>query len=103
MINRFGKNARALLSTLALVAVAAPSMASTLNQNVSWTIDRSGTTAKYRVVAYGDLGMEAIYEFDVRDMPDTVAVDAAGTSVHNTAPAQWSEKIRTLGIPVRVA
>ena len=56
-----------------------------------------------RVVAFGDLGMEAIYEFDVRDMPVTVAVDAAGTSVHNTAPAQWSERIRTLGIPVRVA
>ena len=56
-----------------------------------------------RVVAFGDLGMEAIYEFDVRDMPVTVAVDAAGTSVHNTAPAHWSEKIRTLGIPVRVA
>ena len=54
MINRFGKNARALLSTLILAAVAGPSMASTLNQNVSWTIDRSGTTAKYRVVAYGD-------------------------------------------------
>jgi fumarate hydratase class I len=56
-----------------------------------------------RVVAFGDLGMEAIYEFDVKDMPVTVAVDAAGISVHNTAPAQWSEKIRTLGIPVRVA
>jgi fumarate hydratase class I len=47
--------------------------------------------------------MEAIYEFEVKDMPVTVAVDAEGTSVHNTAPAQWSEKIRTLGIPVRVA
>jgi fumarate hydratase class I len=56
-----------------------------------------------RVVAFGELGMEAIYEFDVQDMPVTVAVDASGTSVHNTAPAQWSEKIRTLGIPVRVA
>jgi fumarate hydratase class I len=56
-----------------------------------------------RVVAFGDLGMEAIYEFDVRDMPVTVAVDSSGTSVHNTAPAHWSEKIRTLGIPVRVA
>lgn len=54
MINRFGKNTRALLSTLILAAVAGPSMASTLNQNVSWTIDRAGTTAKYRVVAYGD-------------------------------------------------
>jgi fumarate hydratase class I len=55
------------------------------------------------VVAFADLGMEAIYEFDVKDMPVTVAVDAAGTSVHNTAPAQWAEKIRTLNIPVRVA
>jgi fumarate hydratase class I len=56
-----------------------------------------------RVVAFAELGMEAIYEFEVKDMPVTVAVDAEGTSVHNTAPAQWSEKIRTLGIPVRVA
>jgi fumarate hydratase class I len=56
-----------------------------------------------RVVAFGDLGMEAIYEFDVKDMPVTVAVDSIGTSVHNTAPAEWSEKIRTLGISVRVA
>ena len=58
---------------------------------------------KSRVLAFEDLGMEAIYEFEVKDMPVTVAVDAEGTSVHNTAPAQWSEKIRTLGIPVRVA
>jgi fumarate hydratase class I len=56
-----------------------------------------------KVVGFADLGMEAIYEFDVKDMPVTVAVDAAGTSVHATAPAEWSEKIRTLGIPVRVA
>jgi fumarate hydratase class I len=56
-----------------------------------------------RVVAVGDLGMEAIYEFDVRDMPVTVAVDAQGTSVHDTAPAEWAKRIRTLDIPVRVA
>jgi fumarate hydratase class I len=56
-----------------------------------------------RVVAFEDLGMEAIYEFEVKDMPVTVAVDAQGTSVHATAPAAWSERIRTLGIPVRVA
>jgi fumarate hydratase class I len=56
-----------------------------------------------RVVAFADLGMEAIYEFDVKDMPVTVAVDAAGNSVHATAPAEWCERIRTLGIPVRVA
>jgi fumarate hydratase class I len=56
-----------------------------------------------KVVGFADLGMEAIYEFDVKDMPVTVAVDAQGTSVHNTAPAEWSEKIRALKIPVRVA
>ena len=56
-----------------------------------------------RVVAFEDIGMEAIYEFDVKDMPVTVAVDSAGKSVHNTAPAEWSARIRTLGIPLRVA
>jgi fumarate hydratase class I len=42
-----------------------------------------------RVVAFADLGMEAIYEFEVKDMPVTVAVDVNGTSVHKTGPAQW--------------
>jgi len=46
-----------------------------------------------RTVAFADLGMEAIYEFDVKDMPVTVAVDSAGNSVHNTGPAQWRAKI----------
>ncbi|TMH08150.1 MAG: fumarate hydratase [Betaproteobacteria bacterium] len=46
-----------------------------------------------RVVAFGDLGMEAIYEFDVRDMPVTVAVDSRGTSVHQTGPREWQQKI----------
>ncbi|MCC6196577.1 MAG: fumarate hydratase [Burkholderiales bacterium] len=46
-----------------------------------------------RVVAFADLGMEAIYEFEVRDMPVTVAVDARGESVHHTAPKQWQAKI----------
>ncbi|MBV8470803.1 MAG: fumarate hydratase, partial [Burkholderiaceae bacterium] len=41
------------------------------------------------VVGFADLGMEAIYEFDVADMPVTVAVDAEGRSVHDTGPAQW--------------
>ncbi len=44
-----------------------------------------------RVVAFADLGMEAIYEFDVKDMPVTVAVDAKGTSVHVTGPAKWQK------------
>ncbi|MEO6566929.1 MAG: fumarate hydratase [Casimicrobiaceae bacterium] len=46
-----------------------------------------------RVVAFADLGMEAIYEFDVRDMPVTVAVDALGQSVHHTAPREWQARI----------
>ena len=56
-----------------------------------------------RVVAFADLGMEAIYEFDVKDMPVTVAVDARGESVHTSGPQEWSARIRSLGIPVRVA
>ena len=46
-----------------------------------------------RVVGFADLGMEAIYEFEVRDMPVTVAVDAAGTSVHITGPREWQTRI----------
>jgi len=49
-----------------------------------------------RVVGFADLGMEAIYEFDVRDMPVTVAVDASGTSVHETGPREWRERIGKL-------
>ena len=46
-----------------------------------------------RVVAFGDLGMEAIYEFTVQDMPVTVAVDARGNNVHKLAPAEWKRRI----------
>jgi fumarate hydratase class I len=48
---------------------------------------------KARVVAFEDLGMEAIYEFVVEDMPVSVAVDVKGESVHNTAPKIWQAKI----------
>ncbi len=48
---------------------------------------------KSRVVAFEDLGMEAIYEFDVVDMPVTVAVSANGESVHHTGPAYWKQNI----------
>jgi fumarate hydratase class I len=58
---------------------------------------------KSRVLAFEDLGMEAIYEFEVKDMPVTVAVDANGTSVHTTGPAEWSKKIVELKIPVTAA
>ena len=46
-----------------------------------------------QVVGFADLGMEAIYEFDVLDMPVTVAVDAQGTSVHDTGPREWQSRI----------
>ncbi len=46
-----------------------------------------------RVLAFEDLGMEAIYEFEVKDMPVTVAVDAKGSSVHKTGPREWQVKI----------
>ncbi|MEO8859458.1 MAG: fumarate hydratase, partial [Burkholderiaceae bacterium] len=48
-----------------------------------------------RVVGFADLGMEAIYEFDVVDMPVTVAVDSQGTNAHETGPAAWQKKIAT--------
>ena len=54
-----------------------------------------------QVVGFADLGMEAIYEFDVTDMPVTVAVDAGGTSAHITGPKEWQAKIAN--IPVNVA
>jgi fumarate hydratase class I len=50
---------------------------------------------KAEVLGFADLGMEAIYEFDVVDMPVTVAVDAGGTSAHITGPAEWQKKIAT--------
>ncbi|MDR2689373.1 MAG: fumarate hydratase [Azoarcus sp.] len=53
-----------------------------------------------RVVAFGDLGMEAIYEFTVEDMPVTVAVDSTGVSVHRTGPRQWQAKIGKIPVVV---
>src|SRR5436309_2690098 len=49
-----------------------------------------------QVVGFADLGMEAIYEFDVKDMPVTVAVDSTGTSVHQTGPKVWQAKIEQM-------
>jgi fumarate hydratase, class I len=56
---------------------------------------------KAEVVGFADLGMEAIYEFTIQDMPVTVAVDSNGTSVHETGPKEWQAKIGK--IPVTVA
>ena len=46
-----------------------------------------------KVLGFADLGMDAIYEFDVQDMPVTVAVDSTGTSVHITGPKEWEARI----------
>jgi fumarate hydratase class I len=46
-----------------------------------------------RVVAFEELGMEAIYEFEVKDMPVIVAVDPTGAAVHKSGPAEWRAKI----------
>ncbi|MBN7136265.1 hypothetical protein A7A76_01905 [Lysobacter enzymogenes] len=54
MKSSFRTAAGRLIPAAALLALSVPAVASTLNQNVSWTVDRAGTTAKYRVVAYGD-------------------------------------------------
>jgi fumarate hydratase class I len=53
-----------------------------------------------KVVGFADLGMEAIYEFEVKDMPVTVAVDSTGTSVHQTGPREWQAKIGKIPLAV---
>ena len=53
-----------------------------------------------RVVGFEDLGMEAIYEFEVKDMPVTVAVDSQGVSVHETGPRQWQARIGKIPVVV---
>jgi len=57
---------------------------------------------KARVVAFEDLGMEAIYEFEVEDMPVTVAVDSNGNNAHETGPAIWKAKIADLDAALNV-
>ena len=54
-----------------------------------------------RVVGFADLGMEAIYEFTVQDMPVTVAVDSLGTSVHQTGPKEWQARIGKIPVFVQ--
>jgi len=55
---------------------------------------------KARVVAFEDLGMEAIHEFEVKDMPVTVAVDSTGNALHKTGPAQWRARIGKIPVAV---
>ena len=51
-----------------------------------------------KVVGFADLGMEAIYEFDVSDFPVTVAVDSSGENVHTSAPMLWKKRIAEEGL-----
>jgi len=67
----------------------------------AYLVSKAIKTAK--VVGFADLGMEAIYEFDVVDMPVTVAVDSGGTSAHIEGPKLWQAKIGSKVIPVGVA
>ena len=62
----------------------------------AYLVSKAIQTAK--VVGFEDLGMEAIYEFEVKDMPVTVAVDSEGVSVHNTGPAHWRQLIKEIPI-----
>ncbi len=57
----------------------------------AYLVSKAITNAE--VLAFPEMGMEAIYEFDVKDMPVTVAVDSNGESVHNTGPAKWKQII----------
>ena len=59
----------------------------------AYLVSKAITDAK--VIAFPELGMEAIHEFEVKDMPVTVAVDAMGTSVHQSGPSEWKEIILT--------
>jgi fumarate hydratase class I len=65
----------------------------------AYLVSKAIKTAK--VVGFEDLGMEAIYEFEVKDMPVTVAVDAQGTSVHQTGPAEWQARIGKIPVVVK--
>lgn len=64
----------------------------------AYLVSKAITHAK--VVGFEDLGMEAIYEFEIKDMPVTVAVDSTGVSVHNTGPKEWQAKIGKIPVAV---
>ncbi len=87
----FRRVASQCLPAISLLALSAPAMASTLNQNVSWTIDRAGTTAKYRVVAYGD-SIYAGYNGSVSN----AARYAAPTVDSEYLSARWNADIESI-------
>ena len=91
LISMIGKGER---GTTAIEAIKKHQSASLMAVGgAAYLVSKAIKTAK--VVGFADLGMEAIYEFDVTDMPVTVAVDSGGTSVHNTGPAEWEKRIAT--------
>ena len=65
----------------------------------AYLVSKAITNAE--VVAFPELGMEAIYEFEVSNMPVTVAVDTEGQSVHQSGPALWQSKIREMPITIK--
>jgi fumarate hydratase class I len=65
----------------------------------AYLVSKAITSAE--VVAFPELGMEAIYEFEVVDMPVTVAVNTEGQSVHKSGPALWREKIQEMPITLK--
>jgi fumarate hydratase, class I len=64
----------------------------------AYLVSKAITSA--RVVAFPELGMEAIYEFEVKDMPVSVAVDVNGSSIHEIGPKIWQKKIEEEAIEV---
>lgn len=91
MKTRFRTMARRGLPAVVLLALSAPTLANTLNQNVSWTIDRAGTSAKYRVVAYGD-SIYAGYNGSISN----AARYSAPTIDGEYLSARWNADIETI-------
>ena len=71
-----------------------------IDEMVEYMEQRIGPHHGARVVAFDDLGMEAVREFDVKDMPVTVAVDASGNAVHESGPREWRAKIGRIAVKV---
>jgi len=91
MTTRNRSKAGQWLAAVSLVALSGPALANTLNQNVSWTIDRAGTTAKYRVVAYGD-SIYAGYNGSISN----AAKYSAPTVDAEYLAAQWGSDIESI-------
>ncbi|MQX88287.1 fumarate hydratase C-terminal domain-containing protein, partial [Sinorhizobium meliloti] len=87
-----GKAERGAVAIDAIVKHRAPYLIAV--GGAAYLISRSIKSA--RVLAFEDLGMEAIYEFEIQDMPVTMAVDVDGNCIHRTGPAEWRQRIASL-------